>query len=119
MGNKGILDQKSVMNKSKRKGDRFERNLVKRARSAGVTAFRQFLSRAPINDKVDIVISDYKIQCKKRAKGFVRLYKELDEVDCLILGADCKEPLTVLRFKDWLKLIKGGNREDENDRNSE
>lgn len=93
------------MNRSKRKGDNFEREVVHEAQALGLKAYRNFVSRSPTSDKVDVVVAGRQMQVKKRAKGFRTLYREIDGVDGLILGADYKKPLVVLRLQDWLKLL--------------
>ncbi|MEM5872112.1 MAG: hypothetical protein QW051_04530 [Candidatus Aenigmatarchaeota archaeon] len=94
------------MNKSKRKGDNFERQVVNEAKSYMLEAYRFYCSRSPLEDKVDVVVAGRHLQCKKRAKGFKEIYKWLETgIDGLVISADYKEPLIVLKYKDWLKLL--------------
>lgn len=93
------------MNKSKRKGDNFEREVVHEAQAFGLKAYRFFCSRSPLENKVDVMLAGYKVQCKKKADGFREIYKAIEDVDLLVLGADYKEKMVVMRFKDFLKLI--------------
>lgn len=93
------------MNKSKRKGDNFEREVVHEAQNFGLKAYRFFCSRSPVEDNVDVMVAGYKVQCKKKGEGFKKFYEWLEGVDWLVIGADYKEKLVVLRYKDLLKLI--------------
>ena len=94
-----------MANRSKQKGDRFEREIVHQAEALGLKAYRHFLSRSPLNDAVDIVVAGRQVQCKKEAKGFKRIYQWLEGVDAVVVGSDNKPSLTIIKTDDWLKLL--------------
>jgi hypothetical protein len=43
-----------------------------------------------------------------RKDGFKQIYDWLEDKDLLIVKADRKEPLVVLRLEDYIKLLKEG-----------
>ena len=99
------------MGKSQRdKGYRFENEIRKFLVEKGREAVRVPLSGGDNNFKGDVILKNYfpeppydlVIECKKRANGFKQIYDWLEGNDALILGADRKEPLIVLRLKDWV-----------------
>jgi hypothetical protein len=48
-----------------------------------------------------------RIECKARADGFGTLYRWLDDRDVLIVKADHKEPLVVVRLSLAAEIAKG------------
>jgi hypothetical protein len=94
----------------KRKGDRLEREVVKLLQAAGVPARRVPLSGSMAGYPGDVVVTvagrDHVLECKSR-KDFKTLYGWLQYRDALILKADRKEPLMVLRLSDFLKALGG------------
>jgi Holliday junction resolvase len=104
-----------VTTKSKRKGNGFESELVKLFRSKGWYAERAWgsngvsLGEAP---DVDVVASwpeqnqKWLIQAKRRAKLPEYLIPS-DTVDAVIAREDRGEPIVVLRFADFMKLVGG------------
>jgi len=90
---------------ARQKGDRFEREVVQKARDMGLEAHRNFLSRSPTNDAADVVVAGRKMQVKKEASGFKRIFRWLEGVDGLVVGADREEPIVVIRYNDYLKLL--------------
>ncbi len=92
-------------NRSKQKGDRFEREIVDKAEAIGLKAYREFLSRSPLNDAVDVVVAGRQMQCKKEASGFKRIRQWLEGVDGVIIGSDYDKPLVIIRLNDWLRLL--------------
>jgi len=94
-----------MANRSKQKGDRFERECVHEAEALGLKAYRYFLSRSPLNDAVDIVVAGRQVQCKKEASGFKRIYEWIEGVDAVVVGSDNKPALVILPYKEWIKLL--------------
>ncbi len=93
----------------KRKGDRLEREIVKRLTEGGVHAKRVPLSGAAKDYPGDVVaelpgLGEVCLECKARA-DFKTLYGWLEHRDGLILKGDRKEPLAVFRLSDLLKLM--------------
>lgn len=94
-----------MVNKSKIKGDRFEREIRAKFESAGLNCDRIGLrSQAGQHECGDLVLNnDLIIECKKRAGCFKKLYSWLEKdsntgqpPDMLIVSADRKSPLVVL-----------------------
>lgn len=76
---------------ARQKGDRFEREVVQKGGDMGLKAYRNFLIRSPNNDAADVVVPGHKMQVKKEASGFRRIFRWLEGVDGLVLGANRKE----------------------------
>ncbi len=91
----------------RRKGDRLEREVVKLLQAAGVPARRVPLSGSMAGYPGDVVVTvagrDHVLECKARKS--LPLYTWLMNRDALILKADRKEPLMVLRLSDFLKAL--------------
>jgi hypothetical protein len=100
-----LQDGGKKMNKSKIKGDRFERELVHLAESFGLKAYRNRMSRSPGPEKWDISIMGHHFECKKRSHGFKEIRKWLVGNDGVIVGSDREEPLVVLRLNEYLKML--------------
>jgi len=95
------------MNRSKAKGDRFERKIVRIASEMGFDAYRNRMSRAPDGKgHWDVCINGLTFEVKKRKDGFKLIREWLDDNEGVIIGADRDEPLVVLRLVDYLKLLK-------------
>ena len=99
------------MNKSKDKGSRFERFLVKLIESFNIKARRAWGSNGQalgMHEEVDVALylenSTYKIQAKIRRK-ISDFIKPSEHVDFQILRADREEPYVVMRIKDFAKFI--------------
>jgi Holliday junction resolvase len=95
----------------RRKGDRLERELVKHLEAAGIPAKRVPLSGSARGYPGDITatlpgLGEVCLECKSR-RAFATLYKWLEYRDALVLKADRKEPLMVLRLSDFLKVLGG------------
>ena len=73
--------------KSRDKGARFEREIVNAAKAHGIDAFRVPLSgsAAGFKDDIELRLGDetWRIEAKKRANGFKRVYEWLGEADVL------------------------------------
>jgi Holliday junction resolvase len=95
-------------NKSKAKGNRFEKQLVDAAKAAGLEAVRAWGSNGKAlghHEEVDIVLHGYKVQAKSRAK-LPDYIKPNENVDVQIIKADRESPFVVMKFDQWLELIK-------------
>jgi Holliday junction resolvase len=89
--------------RSRSKGARTERSIVKALLGNGIAAVR-----VPLSGSVggrfagDIVLPlmgrDLCVEVKARAGGFCELYRWLNQRDVLILKADRQEPLVVVRM---------------------
>lgn len=99
--------------KSKRKGNGFESEVVKRFRAEGATAERAWGSNGAAlgeSPDVDIVANlngrKWRLQAKRRA----RLPKYLlpsDTVDAVVAREDRGDAIVVMRFDDFIKLTGG------------
>ena len=92
-------------NRSKEKGDRFERSILIEAESMGLKGYRNRMSRAQPGESWDLSIAGRRLECKKRKAGFKKISDWIEGNDGLILGADRGKPLVVIRLDDWLKLL--------------
>ncbi len=93
----------------RQKGDRLERAVVLLLREHGLDAKRVPLSGSAKDYPGDVVVTldgrDHVLECKSR-RDFATLYKWLEHRDGLILKADRKEPLMVLRLADLLNALQ-------------
>ena len=93
---------------SKAKGNRFERELVNRAKDSGLTAKRAWGSNGAalgMHEEVDLVIGkepEIKIQAKCR-KSLASFLQPSEHVDAVVCKQDRGETLIILRFEDWLE----------------
>ena len=95
--------------RSRNKGYRGENELVKLLRSYGIRAERVPLSGAVGGKYSGDVILEYKGrelvgEVKRRERGFVSLYKWLDQKDILFLRSNRREWLVVMRLGDLLEV---------------
>lgn len=92
----------------RQKGDRLERAVVKQLQAAGLDAKRVPLSGSAVGYPGDVCVKvggrELTLECKNR-KDFATLYGWLKDRDALILKADRKDPLVVLRLADVLGLL--------------
>ena len=92
----------------RQKGDRLERAVVKTLQDAGLDAKRVPLSGSAAGYPGDICVKiagrELTLECKSRA-DFKTLYSWLENRDALILKADRKAPLLVVRLDDMLTFI--------------
>ena len=100
-----------MANKSKQKGNRFERFIVdmtkdffeqkvkvKRAWGSNGAAMGQ-------HEEVDILIGDdIKLQAKVR-KAMGQWMIPNENVDAQVIKADREEPLIVMKYDDWLEML--------------
>lgn len=98
--------------KSRDKGGRMERALVHALQAGGFAAERVPLSGAMHGRfggdvSVPFLGVDRRVEAKCRADGFRELYGWLaDNVDYLVVKADRKEPLLVLRLRHAVDIAK-------------
>ncbi len=96
--------------KSRDKGARGERHLVNFLQDHGFAALRVPLSGASKGFKGDVEMpllgTDRKLEVKCRADGFRELYGWLADNYALVLKADRRETLVVLRLRDGVELAK-------------
>ena len=101
--------------RSRQKGDRAERGLVKMLQQAGVQALRTPSSgaiRSPrFGGGFDVLATifdrELKLELKHHGAGFQRLYRWLEPVDILIVKCDYGEPLAVLPINLLLDFARG------------
>jgi len=96
-------------NRNRRKGDRAERLAVELLRDAGLDAYRVPLSGAVSGFKSDVEVrlgnKTLRFESKAKQAGFGLVYKYLGRNDGLIVKADRKESLVVLRLDDLANLL--------------
>ena len=96
--------------RSRWKGARTQRSIVNLLQGRGIAAVRVPLSGA-VGGRFagDVVLPlmdrDLCVEVKARAEGFRELYKWLDGRDVLIVKADRREPLVIVRLPWLLKLL--------------
>ncbi len=101
-----------MANRSKQKGDRFERAVVALFTAAGFRACRVPLSGAAGGEfSDDVEVSWFngetgKFECKSRAHGFTQIYKWLGSATGLFVRADRKPAIVILRSSDFFDLMK-------------
>ena len=92
-------------NKSKQKGNRFERQIVQMCTEKDIPSKRAWGSNGMslgMAEEVDVLIdSDIKVQAKVR-KAMGAWMLPSDEVDLQVIKRDRGETLAVMRFDDWL-----------------
>lgn len=95
--------------KCKRKGDRIEREVVQRHKALGLAAQRVPLSGAAgglfAGDVVVPGIGLIEVKARAQGSGFVTLTKWLGTADALVLRQDHAEPLVVLPWATYSRLI--------------
>tara|TARA_R100001443_G_scaffold18255_1_gene29142 strand:+ start:5381 stop:5701 length:321 start_codon:yes stop_codon:yes gene_type:complete len=94
---------------SKVKGNKFERDVVNKAKDFGLDAKRAYASNGEslgMHAEVDLVIEDYKVQAKIR-KSIASYLIPNDNVDAQVIRQNRGEAYIVFRLEDWLKHISG------------
>ncbi len=97
------------MNKSRDKGNRIEREIVHRHLDMGIAAERVPLSGAAGGSfKGDIQIGDLRgeVKARRAGQGFKTLERWLGDNDLLFLRRDRAEPLVVMDWKTYSKLMR-------------
>ncbi|MEO2046459.1 MAG: hypothetical protein ABGX16_07785 [Pirellulales bacterium] len=91
------------------KGSAFEREIVGMAQDSGIPAKRAWGSNGEslgMHTEVDCLVGGFKVQAKRR-KGLAQDMIPSDEVDIVACRMDRGQALVVMRYSDWLDLIKG------------
>jgi Holliday junction resolvase len=104
--------------KSRDKGNRIERELVRLLQAAGFAAERVPLSGAAhgrfgSDVSVPLLGADRRVEVKARCDGFRELYKWLDGSDLLVVRADRAEPLVVVPLRLAIEIAKFAERNKE------
>lgn len=96
--------------KSRTKGGRLEREVVNRCKDLGLDAHRVPLSGAVAGYKGDVIVDDLRCEVKGRGQGqgFKTLERWLGDFDVLFLRRDRQEPLIVLPWATWKRLMHRG-----------
>ena len=92
---------------SKVKGNKFERDVVNKAKEFGLKSKRAYASNGEslgLHAEVDLIIEDYKIQAKIR-KNIASYLLPNQNVDAQVIRQNRGEAYIVLRLEDWLKKI--------------
>ena len=98
-------------NKSKQKGDREERAVVKEHLEMGYFCQRTLESGARNEGDtwdIDLHLSDGSVlsgECKMRKDGFKEIYKHKGNADLLTIRANNKERLYVINEDLWFRLL--------------
>lgn len=96
---------------SKRKGNQFERELVRQAREAGLPADRCWASdgrSAGLPPEVDVVVNGWPIQAKRRAQ--VAAYLNIpDGCRAVAFRQDRGPALVLMELADFLEIVRNGN----------
>lgn len=90
------------------KGNNFEREVVNLAKKEGISAKRAYASDGRSlgqTENVDVLIDGFRGQCKRRKK-LGKLYKIEDGCDIQIFKEDKGDILVMLKYEDFLKLIR-------------
>jgi hypothetical protein len=96
--------------RSRDKGARTERAIVRALQGQGIAATKISRAWSPGADlRVPVLGVDRAVEVKCRSVGFSQLYDWLNQRDVLIVKADYKEPLVVLRMSLAAEIAKGGS----------
>ena len=93
---------------SKVKGNKFERDVVNKAKEFGLDSKRAYASNGEslgMHAEVDLIIKNYKIQSKIR-KSISSYLLPNENVDAQVIRQNRGEAYIVLRLEDWLKQIQ-------------
>ena len=91
---------------SKRKGNTFEREVVRQAQDLGLEAIRAYASNGMSigeAEDVDVRIEKFKGQCKRR-KRIAKWIKPPDSCDIALVREDRGEPYVIIEYGDFLAL---------------
>ena len=97
---------------SRDKGARRERELVAKAKAAGLPAERVPLSGAAggsFTGDVRILDRLCEVMARANGEGFATIERWLGNNDALVLWRDRAEPLVVLTLADWMALLQRDN----------
>ena len=96
---------------SKVKGNKFERDVVNKAKEFGLESKRAYASNGEslgMHAEVDLIIEDYKIQAKIR-KSIASYLVPNENVDAQVIREDRGEAYIVLKLEDWLEVISSNS----------
>tara|TARA_R110002020_G_scaffold274391_1_gene489567 strand:+ start:847 stop:1167 length:321 start_codon:yes stop_codon:yes gene_type:complete len=96
---------------SKVKGNKFERDVVNKAKEYGLESKRAYASNGEslgMHAEVDLIIEDYKIQAKIR-KSIASYLVPNENVDAQVIREDRGEAYIVLKLEDWLEVISSNS----------
>jgi Holliday junction resolvase len=101
--------------RSRQKGDRTERTVVRLLQEAGFAAERMPLSGSAGGSftgdlTVPVLGIDRRVEVKCRGTGFAQLYRWLTGADLLIVKRDRDEPLVVLPMSLAIEIAKAAER---------
>ena len=94
--------------KSMRKGSGFEREIVNQSLESGLEAKRAWGSNGRslgLDEEVDLVVEDYKVQAKRR-KSIASYLTPSDHVDLVVAREDGAVALAIMTWWNWLNMIK-------------
>lgn len=94
---------------SKRKGVRFETEIVKLARAHNLRAERAWGSDGRalgMHPEVDLLIENFKIQAKRRKKLPDWLTYPHPQVEAVIVRQDRQPAQILMPLSDWLELVR-------------
>jgi hypothetical protein len=95
--------------RSKIKGNRWESKILAMLHNAGFTNAKKTYQPAQSAglDPGDIHVNNYKVEVKYRrtGTGFKTLRKWLENKDHLVLCEPYLDPIVVVRFEDYVKLL--------------
>lgn len=101
-------------NRSRQKGDRFERECVNKLKDMGISAERVPLSGSAGGSFTDdLIVAGHQIECKTRARAWLDLFNWLNPKHhakpphALFIKADRTEPLVVMGFDTFAEMLKG------------
>ena len=92
---------------SKVKGNKFERDVVNKAKEFGLDSKRAYASNGEslgMHAEVDLIIKNYKIQAKIR-KSIASYLLPNENVDAQVIRQNRGDAYIVLRLEDWLKTL--------------
>ena len=95
---------------SKRKGNAYEREIVRAAEAAGLDARRAYASNGEAlgqHAECDVLVAGQAVQAKRRKALPQWIVDALANVDAVAMRGDRGESLVVLRLDDWLRLLGG------------
>lgn len=92
---------------SKRKGNAFERELVKQAQGWGFSSQRAWGSNGRSlghHEEVDLLIEEFKVQAKRRKT--LPKYLKCEHTDIVTFREDRGETLTLMKHETFLNILK-------------
>ena len=99
-----------MASKSKTKGNNFERECVNIAKEKGIEkSIRAYASDGRSlgqSSECDIMINEYRLQCKIRKQLPKFLDLAPDKIDGVLIRQDRKKPLILIDYEHFLDLIK-------------